>query len=163
FGKGRKGVGSVWRDSYKAVKIVGTFKPNPNRERSASRIQYLDYPLAEPVRNPDSHFAEVLFFLSVEDPLDLFDKARLEGKDESIGDCKELILAVVHDIPVEYTSDKVLLRVAEGTDKKNKKKNCQIIDAKCIHGLIGLLTSEGRKYLTWEDNCWSTIGGHVDI
>ncbi|RPA72068.1 hypothetical protein BJ508DRAFT_335416 [Ascobolus immersus RN42] len=161
FGKGRKG--------------------NPNRERSAARVQFLKNPFEVPIRSPDSNFGEVLFFLSVENPMSLLrgldesDYAELRkgpvqrrnlpaasARDER--NPKELILAYVEIIEIEYTSDRVLLRTKYDEDtKKRKPRSFRFIDAKCIHSLIGLLTCEGRHYLTWEDNCWSTAGSSVAL
>lgn len=184
FGTGRKGVGSGWRDGLRPVKVVGRENGHPNRERNASRIQYLDHPLSEATRSPDSKFGEILFFLSVENPETLYrdSKKGYIGKhprNEPIDDdgrmfdngtsCKTqemLILALVEIIKTEYTSDRFLLRVVKNREKSKARGREGLaelvwVDARCLHGLIGLLTSTQKQYLVWEDNCWTTFGSSV--
>lgn len=172
IGTGRRGVyGRGWKDAHATVKIVGTYRTRKNRERSAARIQYLAHPIALPSRSPDKGlFGEVKFFISLENPRHIYEPANdLEREEIDLSaEPKELIVALVEQIDVEYTSDMILLRtlykkLRRGDGSFTTSGKYRVVDVRCLFGLIGLLECDGRQYLTWEDNCWSDVGQRVAL
>ena len=120
-------------------------------------------------------FGKVIHFLSIRNPtiIDINVSDTYAGASNVLVDSEseDILLALIQTIPVEYTSDKIFLRIVTGDNADTQDINqiledigsLAYIEAKLIYGLIGLVKCDQKFYITWEDTCLTDIGSSYSL
>lgn len=136
------------------TRLTSKFEIRKDIERDSSVVQLLPVANSLPIRSGETQFGSVRYFLSCKHPEQLpgmtMDNAPPPPKPET------LLLVCVDLIPIEETSDGILMRRMRYNNGQNVRGVFLFVPVTTIAELVDIERCYGRDYIIWMEKCWTS-------